>query len=249
MISKSKIIVVGIFILFLICSCQRSTQEKSELVEADTLSQKTSPENERDKKWLKLKKQIESARYSKSILKYSPVIKKYAKRYGFDWRLIVAQIMQESRFREQARSPVGARGLMQLMPRTEREISRELDFQYILKNPRENIAAGIYHMKKQYSLFAQSTYTNRIKLSLAAYNCGAGRVFDAGDIARFHRHPSDQWKFVKIYLTMLRNQDWKIHLQVWPQGKPKHGYFYGSDETITYVDNIWEMYEIYQEIL
>ena len=90
---------------------------------------------------------------------------------------------------------------------------------------------------------------NRIKLSLAAYNCGAGRVFDAGDIARFYRHPSDQWKYVKIYLTMLRNQDWKVHLQVWPQGKPKHGYFYGSDETITYVDKIWEMYEIYREIL
>ena len=113
----------------------------------------------------------------------------------------------------------------------------------------ENIAAGIYHMKKQYSLFLHATYTNRIKLSLAAYNCGAGRVFDAGDIARFYKYPSDQWKYIKEYLAMLRNQDWKIHLQVWPQGKPKHGYFYGSDETIPYVDNIWEMYEIYREIL
>ena len=244
------LILTGITFLVLVFSaCQRSTHEELETVVADTLSQEQQPTAERDKKWLRLKKQIESAKYSKSVLKYSPVIKKYAKRYGFDWRLIVAQIMQESRFREQARSPVGARGLMQLMPRTEREISRELDFQYILKNPRENIAAGIYHMKKQYSLFPHSTYTNRIKLSLAAYNCGAGRVFDAGDIARFYRYPSDQWKHIRVYLTMLRNQDWKIHLQVWPQGKPKHGYFYGSDETITYVDKIWEMYEIYREIL
>jgi len=240
---------VIIFLLFLISSCQQSVQDKIDLVGADTLRQDTEPGNERKKNWLKLKKQIESARYSKSVLKYSPVIKKYAKRYGFDWRLIVAQIMQESRFREQARSPVGAHGLMQLMPKTEREISRELDFEYILKNPRENIAAGIYHMKKQSTLFAHSTYNNRIKLSLAAYNCGAGRVFDAGDIARFHEYPSDQWKYVKKYLTMLRNQDWKIHLEVWPLGKPKHGYFNGSDETITYVDNIWEMYEIYREIL
>lgn len=249
MILKLKIL-TGIFaVLILTTSCQRSAQEKTELAESDTLINKTESANERNGKWLALKKQIESARYSKSVLKYSPVIKKYAKRYGFDWRLIVAQIMQESRFREQARSPVGAHGLMQLMPRTEREISRELDFQYILKNPRENIAAGIYHMKKQYSLFLHATYTNRIKLSLAAYNCGAGRVFDAGDIARFYKYPSDQWKYIKEYLAMLRNQDWKIHLQVWPQGKPKHGYFYGSDETIPYVDNIWEMYEIYREIL
>ena len=248
---RSKIFIfAGIFYLVVsVFSCQESTEDKSGMAETDSLSNLAGESSERDKKLVELKKQIESARYSKSILKYSPVIKKYAKRYGFDWRLIVAQIMQESRFHEQARSPVGARGLMQLMPRTEREISRELDFQYILKNPRENIAAGIYHMKKQYSLFSHSTYNNRIKLSLAAYNCGAGRVFDAGDIARFHKYQPDQWKYIKVYLKMLRTQDWKIHLQVWPQGKPNHGYFYGYDETITYVDNIWEMYEIYREIL
>jgi membrane-bound lytic murein transglycosylase F len=249
LIATVKIISGILIVLLSITACQHSAQDKSDIMQNDTLDEKSGLTNERDEKWLELKKQIESAHYSKSVLKYSPVIKKYAKRYGFDWRLIVAQIMQESRFREQARSPVGARGLMQLMPKTEREISRELDFQYILKNPRENIAAGIYHMKKQYSLFQHTTYANRIKLSLAAYNCGAGRVFDAGDIARFFRYPSDQWKYIKMYLAMLRNQDWKLHLQVWPQGKPIHGYFYGSDETITYVDNIWEMYEIYREIL
>lgn len=249
MISKVTIFTGILCLVVFVSSCQKSVQENTGIAETDSLSNLAEESSERNKKLIAIKKQIESARYSKSVLKYSPVIKKYAKRYGFDWRLIVAQIMQESRFREQARSPVGARGLMQLMPRTEREISRELDFQYILKNPRENIAAGIYHMKKQYSLFSHSTYTNRIKLSLAAYNCGAGRVFDAGDIARFFKYRSDQWKSVKVYLKMLRNQDWKIHLQVWPQGKPKHGYFYGYEETITYVDNIWEMYEIYQEIL
>jgi membrane-bound lytic murein transglycosylase F len=248
LISKSLIFAGIFFFIISVYSCQQSVQEKSVIAETDTLSRHNEQTIERKKKLLEIKKQIESARYSKSILKYSPVIKKYAKRYGFDWRLIVAQIMQESRFREQARSPVGAHGLMQLMPRTEREISRELDFQYILKNPRENIAAGIYHMKKQYNLFPHSTFNNRIKLSLAAYNCGAGHVFDAGDIARFHRYPSDQWNYIKVYLIMLRNQDWKVHLQVWPQGKPKHGYFYGFDETITYVDNIWEMYDIYREI-
>lgn len=217
-------------------------------MQSDSLSQHIEKSVERKKRILQIKKQIEGTRYNKSILKYSPVIKKYAKRYGFDWRLIIAQIMQESKFREHARSPVGARGLMQLMPRTEREISRELDFQYILKNPRENIAAGIYHMRKQYNFFTRSTYTNRIKLSLAAYNCGAGRVFDAQDITRFLRYSPDQWKNIKIYLTKLKSEDWRIHLQVWPQGKPKYGYFYGYPETISYVENIWEMYDIYRQI-
>jgi len=247
--SKIFVYLTILCLVIIVSSCRQSVEDRSTITETDSLSGYAEDNAERTKTLIKIKRQIESARYSKSVLKYTPVIKKYAKRYGFDWRLIVAQIMQESRFRETARSPVGARGLMQLMPRTEREISRELDFQYILKNPRENIAAGIYHMKKQYSLFPHSTYNNRIKLSLAAYNCGAGRVRDAGDIARFYKYPSDQWKSIRVYLTMLRNQDWKVHLQVWPQGKPKHGYFYGHEETITYVDKIWEMYEIYREIL
>lgn len=243
-------IFAGTFYLFVIvCSCTQTVQESSNITEVDTLSGSSGLSSEADEKITEIKNQIESTHFSKSILKYSPVIKKYAKRYGFDWRLIVAQIMQESKFREQARSPVGARGLMQLMPSTEKEISRELDFQYILKNPRENIAAGIYHMKKQYNLFVHATYSNRIKLSLAAYNCGAGRIFDAGDIARFYKYPANQWKSIKTYLGMLQTHDWKIHLQVWPQGKPIHGYFTGSEETINYVDNIWEMYEIYRELL
>ncbi len=236
-------------ILLMVVSCRQAIQEKSQSAISDSLSQQDILWSEKQKKLLRVKKQIESTRYSKSILKYSPVIKKYAKRYGFDWRLIIAQIMQESKFREKARSPVGARGLMQLMPRTEREISRELDFLYIQKNPRENIAAGIYHMKKQYRFFSQSSYNNRIKLSLAAYNAGAGRVFDAQDIARFFKYSPDHWPYIKICLAMLRNEDWKVHLQTWPLGKPKHGYFYGFSETISYVDNIWELYEIYRQIL
>ena len=233
------------YILF-IMACQNTSREISAVAAGDSLTSQIKQAVERKRRILEVKRQIESRRYNKTLLKYSPVIKKYAKRYGFDWRLIVAQIMQESRFREHARSPVGARGLMQLMPRTEREISRELDFLYILKNPRENIAAGIYHLKKQYGFFPHANYVNRMKLSLAAYNSGAGRVFDSQDIVRYYKFSPDQWKYVKTYLPQLRRTDWKIHLQVWPQGKPKHGYFNGSEETITYVDNIWEMYEIYR---
>ena len=238
----------NLIILLSLLGCHSTSSDTSTLASVDSLSAQKGDIDEKNKRILEVKKKLEKNRYNKSILKYSPVIKKYAKRYGFDWRLIVAQIMQESKFREHARSPVGARGLMQLMPRTEREISSELDFQYILKNPRENIAAGIYHLKKQHSFFPHATYMNRMKLSLAAYNSGAGRVFDAQDIARYQKYSPDQWKHVKTYLPQLKKTDWKVHLQVWPQGKPKYGYFYGSDETITYVDNIWEMYEIYRHL-
>jgi membrane-bound lytic murein transglycosylase F len=234
--------------VFFWTSCQSRQHDTADDLVQDSLSNNDEQSVQKNMRLLEIKQQLESSRYNKSLTKYSPVIKKYAKRYGFDWRLIVAQIMQESKFHEQARSPVGARGLMQLMPGTEREISRELDFQYIQKNPRENIAAGIYHLKKQYNLFQQATYNNRIKLSLAAYNCGSGRIYDAQEIARYYKYSPDQWKYVETYLCLLKSSDWKIHLQVWPQGKPNYGYFYGYDETIAYVENIWEMYEIYQRL-
>jgi membrane-bound lytic murein transglycosylase F len=192
---------------------------------------------------------FEQSRYHRYVLEYKPHIKKYAKRYGFDWRLIVAQIMQESRFNEKARSPKGARGLMQIMPTTEKDLRRELDMQYIRMMPRENIAAGIYHMKKQFQMFPNADIENRLKLSLASYNCGIGRILDAQDIARFFRKEANNWEYVRQYLTMLKKSDWELHLEVWPQGKPTHGYFYGYQETIAYVDIIWELYGLYQYIL
>jgi membrane-bound lytic murein transglycosylase F len=103
-------------------------------------------------------------------------------------------------------------------------------------------------MKKQFRFFPHAVYSNRLKLSLASYNCGAGHVFDARDVALFYKNSPEQWKYVKIYLTMLKSNNWQTHLQIWPQGKPKYGYFYGYRETISYVDNIWEMYEIYRQL-
>ncbi|MCP4389305.1 MAG: lytic transglycosylase F, partial [Gammaproteobacteria bacterium] len=52
------------------------------------------------------------------ISPYDKLVRKYSDRYGFDWRLVTAQMYQESKFDPKAKSHVGARGLMQLMPRT-----------------------------------------------------------------------------------------------------------------------------------
>lgn len=196
-----------------------------------------------------LRLELRTSPMGRSIERYKPIIKKYAKRYGFDWRLIAAQIVKESGFREKARSHVGARGLMQLMPRTAKEISRELDISFIMKNPRENITAGIYHLSKQYQYFPDAQKNERIKFALASYNCGAGRVFDAQRLARYQQQQDNRWDTVSPYLKMLKKTDWEIHLQVWPDGKPRYGYFYGYDETLNYVNNIWALYEAYRLIL
>ena len=196
-----------------------------------------------------LQRKLEKSRLGRSIEKFKPIIKKYAKRYGFDWRLIVAQIVQESGFKTMARSHVGARGLMQIMPGTAREISKELDIEYISRNPRENITAGIYHLRKQARLFPEALPSDRTKLALASYNCGVGHIFDAQDIARYYKRPVNQWKSVHPYLTTLKKTDWQLHLQVWPTGKPKYGYFYGYNETINYVESIWSLYHTYRKIM
>ncbi len=176
------------------------------------------------------------------IERYYPIIRKYSKRYGLDWRLIVAQILKESHFREDARSNMGAIGLMQIMPYTARDITRELDIEYIAKDPRENITAGIYHMYKQLKYFPEARREERIKLALAAYNCGPGHVFDAQDVAQYLGMDPNTWRAVKACLPKLTSKDWKLHLEVWELGVPNYGYFYGFDQTIDYVDDIWEIY-------
>ena len=243
-----KIFIILLVLLFII-SCSDEEMHNIGYIDQDRLSSAMQKKIAEKKELEKFRQEFERRGYSKDISKYKPIIKKYSKRYGFDWRLIVAQIMQESRFREKARSHVGAKGLMQIMPGTASELSKELDIQYILKNPRENIAAGIYHMKKQFGHFPNADFTNRTKLSLAAYNCGVGRIYDAQEITKFNRLSPNVWKNVNPTLGMLKPKYWEIHLQIWPQGKPKYGYFFGEEETRTYVENIWNLYNLYLKIL
>lgn len=243
------LIILCIVLSFIACTKKTPPARQVNSQSSDSLMAVVESRLAEKKKLQRLKEELLTSKVGRSIDKYKPIIKKYSKRYGFDWRLITAQIIQESGFREKARSHAGARGLMQLMPRTAKEISRELDIEYIMKNPRENITAGIYHLKKQMRYFPDSPEADRTQLALASYNAGAGRVFDAQDIATFYKQPQNRWPTVKPYLSMLKHSDWELHLQIWPKGQPKYGYFYGYNETINYVDRIWDTYSIYKKIL
>jgi membrane-bound lytic murein transglycosylase F len=247
---RELITLLVILIALIVFACNKTPSPNTiSKAETDSLIAEVESRLEKKRHLIKLSSNLKNSRIGRSIDKYKPIIKKYSKRYGFDWRLIVAQIAQESSFKEMARSRVGAKGLMQLMPYTAKEISRELDIQYIMKNPRENITAGIYHLNKQMRYFPESKPIDRTRLALASYNAGPGRVFDAQKIASYYKKPANKWPAVRPYLTMLKKADWELHLQVWPSGQPKYGYFYGSDETTNYVDRIWEMYMVYKEIL
>jgi membrane-bound lytic murein transglycosylase F len=243
-------LLVGIAIVLILYRCQAEPDpDLMTIVDDDSLTVMIEKRIAEKKRLDEMRQELFSGHLGRAIERYRPIIKKYSKHYGMDWRLIVAQIIQESGFREQARSRVGAHGLMQIMPRTAREISNELDIEYIMKSPRENITAGIYHLRKQFRHFPEAEYPDRTRLALASYNAGAGRVFDAQDIAEYYRLSPNKWKTVHPYLKKLKKSDWELHLQVWPEGRPRFGYFYGYVETINYANRIWSLYLSYQKIL
>jgi len=86
--------------------------------------------------------------------------------------LIKAVIKQESGGKKNAVSKKGARGLMQIMPGTAKEIARELGVEdYDLADPDTNILFGTHYLKKMLRLFDGDA-----ELALAAYNAGPGKV-------------------------------------------------------------------------
>ena len=109
------------------------------------------------------------------ISPYDDLIKKNAKAIGWDWRLLASLIWNESMFRIQARSPRGAMGLMQMMPRTAGRFGVE-----DMLDPEENIEAGARYiavLQKTFSAYSADPEIVRI-LSIAAYNCGEGRTLE-----------------------------------------------------------------------
>lgn len=89
-----------------------------------------------------------------------------AKTHGVDPRLIVAVARRESRFNPSAVSPVGACGIMQLMPATGRYLGIKDIF-----NARENVFAGAKYLRT-----LLDTFHGDLDLTLAAYNAGPGAV-------------------------------------------------------------------------
>lgn len=82
--------------------------------------------------------------------RYDQTFRKYSKRYfgvGHDWRVFKAQAMAESEMNPDAKSWVGARGLMQLMPSTYKDISSRATAFGSIDDPEWNIACRRHHAR------------------------------------------------------------------------------------------------------
>lgn len=137
--------------------------------------------------------------------------RKYTKRFfgvGYDWHVFKAQAMAESQLDPQAHNPTGARGLMQLMPSTFRQIqTRNPDFTSI-NDPEWNIAAGIRYDRTLWTLWDDhEADADRQSFMLASYNAGRGTILRAQAMAR--RDSLDHLKWASIETVAPRVQRWR----------------------------------------
>ncbi len=179
---------------------------------------------------------------------YGPTIRKYSQKYGFDWRLVLAVMKMESQFHTKASSHRGAEGLMQIMPVTQGQIAEELGFnEGDFRTPHTNIRGGIYYLGKIYRSFDGKGISedNRLKLTLAAYNAGIGRITDARAMARYMNDDPNEWGSVKGSLSLLSRKYSSLHEHVWEAGRPTSGYYSQWQQTTGYVERIMAYYAAY----
>jgi soluble lytic murein transglycosylase-like protein len=116
------------------------------------------------------------------------IIQEAAQRHDVDPNLVRALIKVESNFNAHAVSPKGAIGLMQLMPSTARTLNVSNPF-----DPQQNVDGGVRHLKR-----LLQDFNGDVKLSLAAYNAGAGAVTRANGVPR----NAETRKYVKRITTL-----------------------------------------------
>ena len=120
--------------------------------------------------------------------RYDDTFRKYAKHYfgpAFDWRLFKAQAMAESNLRTTARSGAGARGIMQLMPMTFREIrSKNPEIVGRWDHPEWNIAAGIAYARQLWNMWTTDSVKDHLReFVLSSYNAGRFTLLRAQKVA------------------------------------------------------------------
>ncbi len=170
---------------------------------------------------------------------YDELVKRYAERYGFDWRLITAQMYQESRFDPKARSFAGARGLMQVLPQT----GRELGFTE-LGEPEAGVHAGVKYLRQLYERLTSAVASDeeRLWFALAAYNAGGyGHLQDGRRLAHQLGRDTTIWfGEVERVMPLLARSEYHRHA--------RYGYCRCS-EPVRYVRSIRQLYRAYSTAL
>ena len=173
------------------------------------------------------------------ISHFDHLFKKYASEIGWDWRLIASLAYNESNFDSTAVSWVGARGLMQLMPRTARAMGVPEGKE---QNPEESVKAATKYLAQLSRSFSKVTDPDeKTKFVLGAYNAGIGHIFDAMALAE--KYGKDKYKWdnnVEAYILLKSNEEY------FNDPVCKNGYFRGR-ETYNFVKDILGRAEMYKQ--
>ncbi len=168
---------------------------------------------------------------------YDDLVKKYAEKYGFDWPLIVALMYHESRFKKDAVSWAGARGVMQVLPVTAKRFGIS-----DLEDPEKGILAGMKMLHWLYDQFElELPVQERTWFTLASYNAGLGHVYDARELAKELNLDPNRWSDnVEVAMLKLSKPEYYRNAT--------YGFVRGV-EPVTYVRNIRKLYAAYIELL
>ena len=173
------------------------------------------------------------------ISAYDDLIKKYAKRFDFDWRLIAAIIYRESKFNPHAVGQGGAYGLMQIMPQTAIRLG--------MKNPYSVESQVLYGCKylnklKQRYIKKEVDTADLYKFILGAYNAGPCHIDDAILLAEKKGYNPKRWADVEKMLLKLSDKKYTKNI-------PVSCGIYKGKHTKKYVNKVWVTYRHYMNMV
>lgn len=141
--------------------------------------------------------------------KYDHHFRKYTKRYfgpNFDWHWFKSQGVAESGLRNNARSSVGAVGVMQIMPATYKDIHKKSPYlsSGTLHDARWNIASGIFYDRILYKRWLKTldstSAENGLYMTFASYNAGYGRISKALKKTKNKPVNDESWDKIKNHV-------------------------------------------------
>ncbi|MBI2967051.1 MAG: transporter substrate-binding domain-containing protein [Bacteroidetes bacterium] len=194
-----------------------------------------------DPKWITERK--ESPYFSPMsgrISQYDHIARIFSRNIGWDWRLLVALMYQESRFDPAARSWAGAFGIMQLMPSTAEMFGVDS-----FSTTAQHVSAGTKYLARlnEYWEPVIPDSGQRIKFVLASYNVGIGHVIDSRNLAIKYNLDPNSWDG-NVEECIL----WKSNPKYYNDTVVRYGYCRG-EEPYNYVREVLTRYERYKQIL
>lgn len=175
----------------------------------------------------------EEKRHISSKVPYQDLFMEFAPEIGWEWEMLAALAWNESHFNPQAKSPGGACGVMQLMPKTAAKYGVNDSTIFL---PRPNIQASVKLIAKLQKIFSDVPDSiEQTKFVMASYNAGSAHIRDARSLARKYGANYNNWNEVQVYLAHLAEEEYYTDSVV------KYGKF-KSRETLRYVGAIFGTY-------